>query len=72
MGDTRRVHDDEISFVIHLWLEDRERPMWRGRVTDSNGAHSNAFEDGRSLLGFISDRLREVSNVTLPERRSPQ
>lgn len=67
----RLVPADEISFVVHLWLEDQEHPAWRGRVTDADGAHSNAFEDGSSLLGFIRNRLREVSNVTLPERRNP-
>ncbi len=70
------VHDDEVgfvevSFVVHLWLEDHERPAWRGRITDSDGKRS-AFEDGRSLLGIIRSRLLKVSDVTLPETRDPQ
>jgi hypothetical protein len=62
--------EDEMSFVIHLWLEDREHPAWRGRITDGDGAHSSAFEDEESLLGHIRGRLRAVSNVALPTRRS--
>ena len=72
MRNPRRVQEAEVSFVIHLWLEGGEHPIWRGRVRESNGAHSNAFEDWNSLLGFIRTRLREVSDVTLPERRSVQ
>ena len=36
----RLVPANEISFVIHLWLEDQERPAWRGRVTDADGKKS--------------------------------
>lgn len=72
MRNPRRVQEDEVSFVVHLWLERGERTIWRGRVTESNGAHSNAFEDEDSLLGFIRNRLREFSDVTLPEKRSVQ
>lgn len=72
MRTPRGVHEEQVSFVVHLWLENGEQPIWRGRVTESNGAHSHAFEDVDSLLGFIRNRLREVSDVTLPERRSVQ
>ena len=71
MVDEKRVRVDEMSFIVHLWLEDREHPAWRGRVTDSNGEHSSAFEDGQSLLGFIQSRLREISDIALPARRNP-
>lgn len=60
---------EDMSFVIHLWLEHGDRRAWRGRIIHDDGSHF-AFEDGRSLLGFIRDRLREVSKIGLPTRRS--
>ena len=58
------------SFIIHLWLEaGLEKPAWRGRVTDGDSEDSRGFEDGRSLLGFIRGRLREISKISLPIRR---
>ena len=71
MDNERLVHKDEVSLVIHLWLEDHEISAWRGRVTDSDGSHSSAFEDEQSLLDFIRSRLREISNIKLPKARSP-
>lgn len=58
-----------MSFFIHLWLERGDRRAWRGRITHDDGSQ-HAFEDGRSLLGFIRDRLRVGSRVGLPMRRS--
>lgn len=60
----------ELSFVIHLWLEDHGGHAWRGRVTESDGSHSGVFEDEDSLLGFIRSRLRQVSEVELPQKRN--
>ena len=69
MDERGTAPGEELSFVIHLWLEGRERPAWRGRVTESDGTRSGAFEDEDSLLGFIRGRLREVSEVKLPVKR---
>ena len=68
-GNSDEDTSEDMSFVIHLWLEHGDKRAWRGRITHNDGSHF-AFEDGRSLLGFICDRLREVSKVELPMRRS--
>lgn len=60
----------EMSFIIHLWLENGERPTWRGRVTDVDGKDLRAFEDAQSLLEFIQNRLRTASQIALPSIRS--
>lgn len=62
------VDEHQMSFFIHLWLEDGERPAWRGRVNDGDGGHSVAFEDEQALLGFIRSRLLDES-IVLPRRR---
>ena len=70
MGTDGPGQVQEMSFVIHLWLEKGERPAWRGRVTDVDGTDLRAFEDTQSLLDFIQDRLRMASQITLPALRS--
>jgi hypothetical protein len=69
MDKSKLVHECQMSFFLHLWLEGGERPAWRGRVNDGDGGHSTAFEDEQALLGFIRKRLLNES-VVLPERRS--
>ena len=68
VGDGIRVDERQMSFFIHLWLEDGECPAWRGRVNDGDGGHSLAFEDEQALLGFIRGRLLREA-VVLPRRR---
>lgn len=68
-GNSDEVAIEDMSFVIHLWLEHGDKRAWRGRITHNDGSHF-AFEDSRSLLHFIRDRLRDVSKVGLPVRRS--
>jgi hypothetical protein len=63
------VDEHQMSFFIHLWLEDGERRAWRGRVNDGDGGHSVAFEDEQALLRFIRGRLAEES-IVLPRRRT--
>jgi hypothetical protein len=69
MSSETWIDERQISFFLHLWLEDRERPAWRGRVNDGDGGHSIAFEDERALLWFIRDRLLNKS-IVLPRRRA--
>lgn len=69
MDNEKRDRDGDASFVVHLWLEDRGYPAWRGRITDSGGTCSSAFEDGQSLLAFVQRRLRAISDVVLPMNR---
>jgi hypothetical protein len=64
-----RVDECQMSFFIHLWVEDGERPSWRGRVNDGESGHSIAFEDEQALLGFIRSRLLSAS-IVLPQRRA--
>jgi len=68
MGNEERI-PPEMSFVIHLWLEQGAR--WRGRVSVGGGADSHAFEDTDSLLAFIQERLQRASTsrAALPTRR---
>jgi hypothetical protein len=68
MGSQEFVHECQMSFFIHLWLEGGDRPAWRGRVNDGAGGHSIAFEDEQALLGFIRSRLLNES-IVLPRRR---
>jgi hypothetical protein len=63
------VDEHQVSFFIHLWLEDGDRPAWRGRVNDGDGGYSIAFEDEQALLGFIRTRLRKDS-IVLPWQRT--
>ena len=65
MTRVKLVHECQMNFFIHLWLEDGERPVWRGRVSDGPGGHSAAFEDEQALLAFIRSRLRDES-IVLP------
>ena len=67
MGRETCVHERQMSFFLHLWLEGRERPAWRGRVNDGDGGHSSAFEDEQALLDFIRIRLLKES-IVLPRR----
>ena len=71
MAEDGDVHKDEVSLVIHVWLENQDRPAWRGRVTQSDGSHSGAFEDEETLIEFIRSRLRDISTVILPRMRLP-
>lgn len=66
-----RVDERQISFFIHLWLEDGEPPAWRGRVNDGDGGHSLAFEDEQALLEFIRGRLFSESIVLPLQREEP-
>jgi hypothetical protein len=69
MVSEERVPPD-MSFVIHLWLEQSVR--WRGRVSVGGGADRHAFEDTDSLLAFIQERLQRAcaSRAALPTRRA--
>jgi hypothetical protein len=69
MGSEDCVHERQMSFFIHLWLEGGERPAWRGRVSDADGRHSSAFEDEQALLRFIRNCLQNES-IVLPRRRA--
>ena len=69
MGKDDGIHECQMSFFIHLWLECGEHPAWRGRVIDGEGGHSSAFEDEQALLAFIRDRLRNES-IVLPQQRT--
>jgi hypothetical protein len=68
MGSPKPVHECQMSFFIHLWLEGGERPTWRGRVNDAGSGHSRVFEDEQALLGFIRTQLANES-IVLPQRR---
>lgn len=68
MVGQRRAQDADMSFFIHLWLEDGDRFVWRGRVTDGDSEHW--FEDGQSLITFIGDRLKTKHGISLPKRRA--
>jgi hypothetical protein len=63
------IDERQMAFFIHLWLEGGERPSWRGRVSDSEGRYSSAFEDEQTLLSFIRARLVNESVVLPPRRR---
>jgi hypothetical protein len=67
MDNDKFIHECQMSFFIHLWLECGERPSWRGRVND-DGGRSGAFEDEYALLSFIRRRLSNES-IVLPWRR---
>jgi hypothetical protein len=67
IGNNMRIQEHQMSFFIHLWLEDGEHPLWRGRVNDGDGGHSIAFENEEVLLEFIRSRLLKES-VVLPRR----
>lgn len=67
MVGQRREPEGDMSFFIHLWLEHRDRNVWRGKATDGDNEHW--FEDGNSLLTFIENRLRIEHGVSLPRRR---
>ena len=69
MDNDNCLDERQMSFFLHIWREDGERPAWRGRVTDGDGGHSVAFEDEQALLGFIRSRLLRES-VVLPRDRS--
>jgi hypothetical protein len=69
IGNDMSVDERQMSFFIHLWRENGERPTWRGRVNDGEGGHSLAFEDEQALLGFIRGRLLKES-IALPKRRA--
>jgi hypothetical protein len=62
--DSQKGPQHDGSFAIHLWLDVEG---WRGRVTDGHAEHW--FEDGKSLIHFISERLRLSQGVALPSRR---
>ncbi|WP_024341815.1 hypothetical protein [Bradyrhizobium japonicum] len=57
----------EMSFVIHVWLEDRV--TWRGRVTLDDNKQSAMFEDAQTLIDFIDGQLRS-HGVSLPMHRT--
>jgi hypothetical protein len=63
--DNQKGPPHDRSFAIHLWLDVEG---WRGHVTDGHGEHW--FEDGKSLIHFISERLRLSHGVALPSRRA--
>lgn len=63
--ESRRDDPIELTFVIHLW---REGPGWRGHVTDGEDKHY--FEDGSSLVHFISEKLRLSDGVPFPMQRN--
>ena len=68
MDDEER-NPPEVSFIIHLWLE--QGAHWRGRVSDGDGTKTCAFEDTDSLLAFIQERLQRASKsgMSLPSHR---
>jgi len=68
MARATHLQERQMSFFIHVWLEDGDRPAWRGRVNDGDSGHSGAFEDEQALVNFIRERLLKES-IVLPRRR---
>lgn len=64
----RRDRESDVSFSIHLWVEQSDSATWRGKVTD--GRYDHWFDCGDSLLDFVGSRLHAQHGIFLPLRRS--
>jgi hypothetical protein len=69
MDNDTRLDECQMSFFLHIWREDGERPSCRGRVHDGDGGHSSVFEDEYTLLSFIRGRLSRES-IAMPWRQT--
>lgn len=49
-----------VSFVVRIWLEEPDRGVWRGHITNVEGGTRRYVEDFNQLNEFIAGYLREM------------
>lgn len=67
MRTTDRQHLSN-SFVLRIWWEEGEPPMWRGWVQHAATSQSHYFDRLTDLLAFV--QARTGSLVQAPDMRS--
>jgi hypothetical protein len=67
MADELDLPDDQVEFVIRIWLEEGNgASFWRGSVEEIESRLVSHFQEGRSLLQFLNARLVARNGIALP------
>jgi hypothetical protein len=70
MASESGLPHDQVEFVMRIWLEEGNGAgFWRGSVEEIDSGRVGHFQDERTLLRFLNDRLIARNGVELA--RSP-
>jgi hypothetical protein len=58
--------DEQAEFILRIWLEQGSgASFWRGSVQEIDSGLVGHFEDSRTLLGFLNERLAARNGIAL-------
>jgi hypothetical protein len=66
MAGESGLPDDQVEFVLRIWLEEGNgASFWRGSVVEIEGSLISHFQDGGALLRFVNARLLARNGIAL-------
>ena len=66
MAGESEIPDDQVQFVLRIWLEEGDgASFWRGSVEEIEGSLVSHFQDGDALLQFLNARLIARNGIAL-------
>jgi hypothetical protein len=66
MADESGLPDDQVEFVLRIWLEEGNgASFWRGSVQEIESGLVCHFQDGPALLRFLNERLIARNGIAL-------
>jgi hypothetical protein len=66
MADESGLPDEQVEFVLRIWLEEGNgASFWRGSVQEIESGLISHFQDGPALLRFVNARLVARNGIAL-------